>query len=171
MSKRLDAPYRSGRGEAWTKAKCRAGHEVVIGGWTTTGSKFRSLIAGVYRDGALAPVGRIGTGFGRDKVDRLLPLLKANAAKTSPFNTPVPRGGGDEVHWLKPVLVAEIESGGWTGDGNLRQASFKALREDKPAREVEAGDPSAGGNHNVLSRTGPAPSRSGPTRRAADAWW
>ncbi len=36
VSKRLDAPYRSGRGETWTKAKCRAGHEVVIGGWTQT---------------------------------------------------------------------------------------------------------------------------------------
>jgi hypothetical protein len=37
VSKRLDAPYRSGRSATWTKAKCRAGHEVVIGGWTTTG--------------------------------------------------------------------------------------------------------------------------------------
>jgi bifunctional non-homologous end joining protein LigD len=36
VSKRLDAPYRSGRGETWTKSKCRAGHEVVIGGYTTT---------------------------------------------------------------------------------------------------------------------------------------
>ena len=32
VSKKLDAPYRSGRTESWTKAKCRAGHEVVIGG-------------------------------------------------------------------------------------------------------------------------------------------
>ncbi|MBS0412388.1 MAG: non-homologous end-joining DNA ligase, partial [Proteobacteria bacterium] len=63
VSKRLDAPYRSGRGDAWTKAKCRAGHEVVIGGWTSTRGAFRSLIAGVYRDGRLVHVGRIGTGF------------------------------------------------------------------------------------------------------------
>ena len=32
VSKRLDAPYRSGRLETWAKSKCRAGHEVVIGG-------------------------------------------------------------------------------------------------------------------------------------------
>jgi bifunctional non-homologous end joining protein LigD len=38
ISKRLDAPYRSGRGETWAKSKCRAGHEVVIGGYTTTGA-------------------------------------------------------------------------------------------------------------------------------------
>ena len=29
------ALYVSGRGDSWIKAKCRAGHEVVIGGWTT----------------------------------------------------------------------------------------------------------------------------------------
>src|SRR4029077_20671422 len=46
VSKKLDAPYRSG---AWTKAKCRAGHEVVIGGSSTTKGSFRSLLVGVYR--------------------------------------------------------------------------------------------------------------------------
>jgi bifunctional non-homologous end joining protein LigD len=32
VSKRLDAPYISGRSGGWTKAKCRAGHEVMLGG-------------------------------------------------------------------------------------------------------------------------------------------
>src|SRR5450755_2942162 len=48
VSKKLGAPYHSGRSENWTKAKCRAGHEVVLGGWKTTHGKFRSLMAGVY---------------------------------------------------------------------------------------------------------------------------
>ena len=61
----LDAPYRSGRTNSWTKAKCRAGHEVVIGGWTTTNGKFRSLLAGVHRGDHFVYLGRVGTGYAR----------------------------------------------------------------------------------------------------------
>jgi len=136
ISKRADAPYRSGRANDWTKAKCRGGQEVVVGGWRGTANNLRSLLAGAYRDGQFLYMGRIGTGYNVKSASDLLRKLKPLEIPRPAFANikDVPRDR--DLHWVEPKLVAEVEFGTITSAGILRQASYKGLREDKPAKSV-----------------------------------
>ncbi|HEY5336815.1 MAG TPA: DNA ligase D [Rhizomicrobium sp.] len=134
ISKRVDAPYQSGRGDSWTKSKCRGGQEVVIGAWRGTATTLRSLLVGTHQGGQFVYMGRVGTGYTGKTAADLLKKLKPLQRKTSPFDGGE-RGGAD-VRWVEPKLVAEIEFENITQDGLFRQAAFKGLRQDKPADSI-----------------------------------
>ncbi len=150
VSKRRDAPYRSGRSALWLKSKCLNHEEFVIVGWTPPeGSRigFGSLVLGYYTPkGELLFAGRAGTGYS-DKALRILSAkLKPLERKDMPLaRLPPPTanryGFGkpfrwSEVRWVRPELVAEVTYLEWTADGILRHVVFEGLREDKPGREV-----------------------------------
>jgi bifunctional non-homologous end joining protein LigD len=146
VAKRLSSTYQPGvRTRDWIKVKSFGRQEFVIGGWLPGKGRRRerigALLLGVYEpDGALRYVGRVGTGFTEQELDRLSALLSPLQRKTSPFNAgeQPPR----ESVFVEPRLVAEVEFREWTRGGNVRQPSYKGLREDKAAEEVVREDPS-----------------------------
>jgi bifunctional non-homologous end joining protein LigD len=143
VSKLADGKYLSGRGGSWLKSKCYREQEFVIGGFTPpTNSIHRvgALLLGYYEHGKLVYAGRTGTGF-TQKMHRHLRdrLEKIRAAKTS--FAKLPPGAAKDVLWVKPELVAQVSFTTWTADNIVRQAAFKGLREDKPAKSVVREEP------------------------------
>jgi bifunctional non-homologous end joining protein LigD len=143
ISKRAASKYSSGRGGDWLKLKCVHEQEFVIGGFTlpTNGSHgVGALLLGYYDGTKLIYAGRTGTGFTQKTHRTLRDQLDELRQKTNPFEkTPAEAQRG--AIWVQPKLVAQVNFATWTADNLVRQASFKGLREDKPAAEVRREEP------------------------------
>jgi bifunctional non-homologous end joining protein LigD len=138
ISKLVDGKYASGRGSSWLKLKCYQEQEFVIGGFTLPSNGTHgvgALILGQYSGGKLIYAGRTGTGFTQKTHSLLRDRLDQLRRVTSPFQS-VPQGVSRGVIWVTPELVAQVSFSTWTADNLVRQAAFKGLREDKPAKDV-----------------------------------
>lgn len=136
------------RSKEWLKIKVHKRQEVVIGGYTKnedTSKQFSSLLLGVYENGALQYVGKVGTGFS-DKVQKeMMAQFKPLITDKNPFtilpdiNKPSrfrPNPPKAKATWLKPELVCEVAYGEVTSDGVFRHPSFQGMRIDKKAKDV-----------------------------------
>lgn len=145
MLKRADSAYSSSRNADWLKAKCRLRQEFVICGYGDregAPGEVGRLMLGVYEDGQLRDAGNVGTGWDSKTAAALRTQLAKLKTDTAPFAAASKgrsRWGSNRnstPHWVKPSLVAEVEFAEWTPAGQVRQASFKALRSETPARDV-----------------------------------
>jgi bifunctional non-homologous end joining protein LigD len=161
VSKRKDAPYRSGRSESFLKIKCENSQELVVGGYvpsTVLPRAIGALVAGYYDRGRLVYAGRVGTGYTRAVARDLWKRLHPLEIGAPPFDDiPAVEARRKDVRWVEPKTVIEAHFRGWTADALVRQAAFKGVREDKPPREVvremPAAQPEAHGSGKTALKT------------------
>ncbi|HSE93382.1 MAG TPA: non-homologous end-joining DNA ligase, partial [Methylomirabilota bacterium] len=168
VAKKVDSAYGAGRSRDWLKIKCQLRQEFVIGGWTDPqGSRpyFGALHLGLYEDGRLVYVAKVGTGFDGKTLTLVWRKLGALARATSPFATVSPRGRGH--HWVEPRLVCEVRFTEWTEDGGIRHPAFLGLRDDKRPEDCRRETPlhviGAGASGTTATPEAPAPARARPS--------
>ncbi len=133
MAKEKNSIYYPGeRRKEWVKIKNIKSIDVVIVGYTSIKREISSLGMGLYdENGDLLYIGKVGTGFDQKTME----LIKNKLKKAG---EPVVKNYGDapeNMIWVLPELVAEIEYLEKTGKNELRSPSFKRLRDDKEAKE------------------------------------
>jgi len=145
VAKRTTSTYQQGRRSAdWRKVKLKQRQELVVAGFTRghgrRSSGIGALVVAVHGSEGLRYAGNVGTGLSDAELDRLERLLAPLERKDAPFaQVPkLPRTRRDEVTWVEPTLVAEIEFAEWTRDGRLRAPVYLGLRDDEAAPAVVA---------------------------------
>jgi bifunctional non-homologous end joining protein LigD len=141
VAKPLTSRYLPGRRGPWIKVKNVRHQEVIVAGWTPGEGRradmIGSLILGVYDDHGLRYVGNVGTGFTEKTLRELAERLRPLERPGNPFDTTVPAQVTRTAHWTEPESVGEVAFAEWTADGHLRHPSWRGLRLDKEAEQVE----------------------------------
>lgn len=144
VSKRWTSVYEDGaRSRAWLKFPHRARTSWVVGGWRPeTGSTDRigAVLVGEPTADGLVFRGRVGSGIVGAAGRALAELLAGTDVPGSPF-LEVPKVDAAGARWVRPELVVDVESLGFSSHGRLRQPSYQGVRHDLSPDDLrDAGD-------------------------------
>lgn len=125
VSKRADAPYRSGdRSDSWQKIKTSKREQFHVVGYVPATGGIAALHVARREGAKLIYVGKVGTGFTM-KVSA--DLRRRLDALPSPKQKLIAKR---HIKVVEPALVAHVEYRDFTAEGYLRHPSFKGLAED-----------------------------------------
>jgi bifunctional non-homologous end joining protein LigD len=153
IAKRRGSPYEHRRSKYWLKMKIEASQELVVGGFTDPqGARvgLGALLVGYYEPSTSSGspraaskgegdefvfAGKIGTGFDTKLLLDLRRQLDPLEIPTPPFTIAkgLPRL---RAHWVRPVIVVQVNFMEWTRHNKLRHPRLIGVRFDKKAREV-----------------------------------
>ena len=106
VSKRKDAPYRSGRNHNWVKRTCRERDTFILAG---VAYKQRNKFDGIYlgrREGKqLLYAGKVENGFDDDDEKKLGAMAERLKTRTQPLSKKVKK---PKAVWLKPEALVEV---------------------------------------------------------------
>ncbi len=123
VSKRADAPYRTGRGESWIKVKCVKRATFTVVGYTPEGN---GLVASLHlarkKGRELTYVGKVGAGWSMAQSAKLRRELEALEVDRAAVEVP---GRPPKAVWVQPRIKAAVEYRMITSAGMLRHSVWK----------------------------------------------
>lgn len=134
VAKRRDSPYLIGKKtDYWLKIKPRKEQITVIGGYTTKGGYFSSLLMGAYQKDQFYYLGNVSTGLTFREMKLLQKHLQEIKVDKPPFVNP-PKLYGVLTHWVEPLLTVKVEFMEWTGFFQMRAPVIKGFTKDDPRK-------------------------------------
>ena len=124
VSKRIDSPYRSQRGEDWIKTPCQYREVLPLVGMAMDGDKLGGLYLARKRSGKLIYAGQLEEGLTDEIRAELIQKLRPFATNRPAVETYTAK---TDAKWLQPVCKARIVHRGGLDAIPVRRAAFEAL--------------------------------------------
>lgn len=128
VSKKVQAPYRSDRNEAWLKIKTVQKGKFPVVGFVKDPTGVAALYLGRKQGKDLVYMGKVGTGWSRTVSGQIRKQLDTVISPKAKLTKPIKK---PKATWVEPKFYADVEYRDITSEGLLRASSFKGLSRDK----------------------------------------